>query len=245
MQSVAPTARLQRRSRDLLLAAAVIFLGGAALAVAGIGLHIVSLVSPFNRGYAMFDSTRKAFIGIGFAITLLAMLMALRAATWRTDSKLARSLGAALARQLDHQFVFIRNISKRGLGVIDAALVSKHGVLIMRISGRKGHFKNEGGTWMRRRGAGWTPLRWNPSRDIAASARKLKDYLDDYGLEAVPVYAAVVFIRGAPELQLTVKTPAVPAVYGERLRSELADGYFAESRLTAPTVAEVVTLLYR
>ena len=150
MQNVAPSNRLNRRSRDFLLAAAVVFLLGAALAVAGISLHVVSLVLPFNRGFAVYDLTRKTLLAIGFGLAFVSMLMALRAVTWKTDNALAWEIGELLAQKLDRQFLFIRNISKRSLGTIDAALVSKHGVLVLRITKREGQYANEGGDWLRR-----------------------------------------------------------------------------------------------
>ena len=145
MQNVAPTHRLNRRSRDFLIAAAVVFLIGAALAVAGISLHVFSLVVPSNRGFAVYDLTRKSLMSLGAGVAFISMLMALRAVSWKTDNALAWQLGELLAQELDRQFVFIRNISERSLGYIDAALVSKHGVLVLRITKRKGEYYNVGG----------------------------------------------------------------------------------------------------
>ena len=245
MQNVAPTHRLNRRSRDFLIAAAVVFLLGAALAVIGIGLHVVSLVVPFNRGYAVYDLTRKALLSAGFGISFVSMLMALRAVTWKTDNALAWELGELLAQELDRRFVFIRNISARSLGYIDAALVSHHGVLVLRITKRKGQFFNEGGAWLRRGRKGtWRPLRWNPTRAVVADAMKVKEFLKDYQLSAVPVYAAVVFTRAAPDVTFSLREPAVPVVIASELINDLRDSYFAEERLDAGTVQRVVNLLY-
>jgi len=245
MQNVAPTHRLSRRSREFLIAAAVAFLLGAALAVAGISLHVVSLVIPFNRGFAFYDLTRKAMLSGGFGLAFVSILMALRAVTWKTDNALAWELGERLAQSLDRQFVFIRNISRRSLGYIDAALVSKHGVLVLRISRRKGQFLNHGGDWLRRRRKGtWQRLRWNPTRDVVADAMKVKAYLQDYQLTAVPVFAAVVFTRDAPDLTFRLQEPAVPVVHAAALISGLQDNYFAQERIDAATVQRVVNLLY-
>ncbi|MDE2774603.1 MAG: nuclease-related domain-containing protein [Chloroflexota bacterium] len=245
MQNVAPTHRLNRRSRDFLIAAAAVFLIGAALAVAGIGLHIVSLVVPFNRGFAIYDLTRKALVSLGFGLSFVSMLMALRAVTWKTDHSLAWELGELLAGELDRQFVFIRNVSKRSLGTIDAALVSRHGVLVLRISKRKGEYYNVGGDWLRRRRNGsWRPLRWNPTRDVVADAMRVKAFLKDYDLSAAPVFAAVVFTRAAPDVQFSLRDPAVPVLNAQALINGLSDSYFAEDRLNAATVQRVVNLLY-
>lgn len=244
MQNVAPTHRLNRRSRDFLIAAAVVFLIGAALAVVGISLHVFSLVVPFNRGFAIYDLTRKGLLSVGMGVSFVSMLMALRAVSWKTDNALAWQLGELLAQRLDRQFVFIRNISERSLGYIDAALVSKHGVLVLRITKRKGEYYNVGGDWLRRgRNGKWRPMRWNPTRDAVADAMKLKEHLKDYHL-AAPVYAAVVFTREAPDLQLKLQEPAIPVVHARGLIRELQDSYFADDRLDAGTVQQVVNLLY-
>ena len=245
MQNVAPTRRLNRRSRDFLIAAAVVFLLGAALAVAGIGLHVLSLVVPFNLGFAVYDLTRKALLSAGLGLAFVSILMALRAITWKTDNALAWEVGEALAQALDRQFVYIRNINRRSLGYIDAALVSKHGVLVLRISKRKGQYFNEGGDWLRRgRNGAWRRLRWNPTRDAVANAMKVKAYLTDYKLSSVPVYAAVVFTRDAPEATFRLQAPAVPVVYAGGLIMDLQDSYFAQERMDADMVQRVVNLLY-
>lgn len=246
MQNVAPTHRLNRRSRDFLIAAAVVFLIGAALVVAGISLHVFSLVVPSNRGFAIYDLTRKGLLSVGAGVSFVSMLMALRAVSWKTDNALAWQLGELLALELDRQFVFIRNISERSLGYIDAALVSKHGVLVLRISKRKGEYCNVGGDWLRRgRNGKWRPMRWNPTRDAVADAKKLKQYLQDYQLTAAPVFAAVVFTREASDLQLSLQEPAIPAVRAQDLIRDLQDSYFAEDRLDSGTVQQVVNLLYQ
>lgn len=244
MQNVAPTRSLTRRSRDLQLVAALVFLLGAALAVTGIGMHVFNLVVPFNRGYEFYDLTRKALLLVGAAFSLVSLLLALRAVTWRTDNATAFDLGEQLATQLDHRYVFIRNISKRTTGYVDAALVSNHGVLALRITRRKGEFFNEGGQWLRRRKGKWRPMRWNPTREIAGAAVNLRAHLQDYELTQIPLYAAVVFMRDAPDVRLKLQQPAVPVVHASQLIADLSETYFADERLPAQTVQEVVNLLY-
>ena len=244
MQNVAPTRSLTRRSRDLLVAAVVVFLLGAALAVVGITMHVFNLVAPFNRGYDIYDLTRKALLLIGAAVSLVSLLLALRAVSWRTDNATAYELGEQLAAQLDHRYVFIRNISKRTTGYVDAVLVSHHGLLALRITGRKGEFFNEGGQWLRRRKGKWRPMRWNPTREVVDVAVKLKAYLHDYELTQIPLYAAVVFMRDAPDVRLKLQQPSVPVVHAVQLVAALQETYFAEERLPAQTVQELVNLLY-
>jgi len=245
MQNVAPTRSLTRRSRDLQVVAALVFLLGAALVVAGIAMHVFTLVVPFNRGYEFYDLTRKALLLIGAVFSLCSLLMALRAVTWRRDNATAYELGEQLAAQLDQRYVFIRNISKRTTGYVDAVLISAHGVLALRITWRKGEYFNEGGQWLRQRRNGkWRPMRWNPTREAAGAAIKIRAHLQDYELTQIPIYAAVVFMRDSPDVQLKLQQPAVPVVHASQLLAGLSDSYFAEERLPAQTVQEIVNLLY-
>ena len=245
MQNVAPTRRLNRRSRDFLMAAALVFLFGAALMAAGIALHVFSLVVPFNRGFAVYDQTRKALLVLGLGIAFLSMLMALRAVAWKTDNALAWQLGERLALQLDRRFVFIRNISQRSLGYIDAALVSQHGVLVLRVTDWRGKYFNQGGDWLRRgRKGGWQPLRRNPTREAVAAALKVKACLKEYHLSEAPVFAAVVFMRESPEVELQLQDPALPVLTAGGLIAGLRDSYFAQARLDADEMQRIVNLLY-
>ena len=246
MQNVAPTRKLSRRSRGFLMAAAVVFLSGAALSALGFALHVISLVVQSNPGFGVYDLTRKAILSLGIGIMFAAGLMALRAVTWKTDSALARHVGKQLAACLGRQFVFIRSISKATVGYVDAALVSRHGVLVFRISKRKGLYFNEKGQWLTRKGKGkWKPMRWNPTREAAEDVRKIRGYLDDYQLTGIPVYGVVVFIQPPPMTQLVLREPAVPVLYASQLCDGLRDSYFARERLDAKTVQEIVNLLYR
>lgn len=245
MQNVAPTRRLNRRSRDALLAAAVLFLLGAALLVVGIGLHIVNLAVPSNSAFALYDLARKSMLPAGAALCIAANLLALRAVSWRTDNALAWELGERLATQLDHRFVFIRNISQRSTGYVDAALVSRHGILLLRITRRRGEYFNEGGSWLRRGRAGkWRALRWNPTREVLASALRVKAAMQERGLVAAPIFAAVVFMREEPAAQIRTQQPAVPVVHASAFVTGLRNSYFAALRLDARTTQQAIDLLY-
>ena len=246
MQNVAPTRRLSRRSRDFLVAAGLVFLVGAGAVVAGITLHILNLVIASNPGAGFYDFIRKALLSVGIGLIFGSFIMALRAITWKTDNQLARQLGAQLATHLDHNHVFIRNISKRSTGYVDAVLVSKRGVLILRISGRKGSFGNEKGHWLKRRRQGnWIPMRWNPTRQVARNQNRIRAYLQEHGLEDPPLFAVIVFTREAPSVELTLNDPAVPVTHASQLLEQLRDTYFAQNRLDARTVQRVVNLLYQ
>lgn len=244
MQSIAPTRSLRRRSRDLLIVAALAFLMGAALLVLGIGLHVFNLVTPFNPGYSVYDLMRKSLLGLGMAVACASAALALRALTWRTDNKNARILGEMLAARLDHRYLLIRNISQRTTGYVDAALLCHHGVLALRISNRRGAFFNEGGDWLSFRRGRWRPMRWNPTREAVAQASKLRAHFKICGLPDVPVFAVVVFLRDAPELTLSLRKPALPVANASQLVTALSDSYFAEERLSVRDVHAITRALY-
>lgn len=245
MQNVAPTRNLNRRSRDFLVLAAVVFLLGATLSVIGIVLHIITFVVPSNPGFQTFDLTRKAIISGGMGLIFVSLLMALRAITWKTDNALAEKVGNELATYLDKRFVFIRNISKRTIGYVDAVLIGTPGVLVFRISDRQGVYFNEKGEWLSQRDKGsWRSMRWNPSREVVEDVKKIREYLGDYNLKDVPVYGVVVFSEEPPITQFTVQEPVVPVTHLSQLSYSLQDGYFAKDRISAEKVQEVINLLY-
>lgn len=245
MQNVAPTRNLSRRSRDFLIASAVIFLLGITLAVIGLALHIINLVVESNPGFEIYDLVRKGVVSGGFGLIFVSILMILRAVTWKTDNLLAQEVGDELAKYLSKQHVYIRNISKRTIGYVDAALVSKHGVLVFRISNRQGVYFNEKGEWLTQKDKGeWKPMRWNPTREVVEDVKKINDYLIDYGVKNVPVYGVVVFTQDPPLTQFSLQEPAVPVTHASQLSYSLQDTYFAKDRLTPEVVQQIVNLLY-
>lgn len=242
MQNVAPTRNLSRRSRDFLIAAAVVFLLGITFAVIGLALHIINLVVESNPGFEIYDLVRKAVVSGGFGLMFVAVIMVIRAVTWKTDNTLAQEVGEELAKYLDKQYVYIRNISKRTIGYVDAALVSKHGVLVFRITDRQGVYFNEKGEWLTQKDKGeWKPLRWNPTREVVDDVKKIRDYLTDYDVKNVPVYGVVVFTQDPPITQFSLQDPAVPVTHASQLSYSLQDTYFAQERLAPQAIQQVVS----
>ena len=244
MRNAAPTKKLNRRARDMLLAAALVLLGGALLMIAGIGLHIVNLVVPSNPGAAAYDVARKAILSLGTGLAAVSIVMALRAASWKTDNVAARRLGQALSRQLDHNFVFLRNISQRRLGYVDAVLVSRHGVLVLRVTERRGEFFTEQSHWLRRRRGAWQPMRWNPTRETLMQVERMRDFLKARGIDAAALQGAIIFMRDAPQVKLTAREPDMPALHASQLHAHLQRGYLTETRLSAATAQRIVDALY-
>ena len=244
MRNRAPTKKLNRRARDMLLAASLVFLVGALLIMLGIGLHIVNLAVPSNPGASAYDLARKAILSLGIGLAAASFLMALRAISWRTDHIPARRLGVALSRHLDDSFVFLRNISQRRLGYIDAVLISRHGVLLLRVTDRRGRFFTEGSQWLTQRRGKWQPMRWNPTRETEAQQSRLRDFLAERGIEGAAVDAAIIFMGEAPQVQLSVREPDLPVLHASQLYARLKRVYLTETRQTAATVQQIVDALF-
>lgn len=245
MQNVAPTRTLNRRSRDLLVLSAVVFLLGATLTVIGLALHIINLVVEANPGFEIYNLTRNAILIGGLIFIVLSLFMALRAVTWKTDNVLAEQVGNELANYLDKRFVYIRNISKRTIGYVDAVLVGPPGVLVFRISDKQGVYFNERGEWLKQRDKGaWRTMRWNPTKELVVDIQKLKEYLVDYKLTDIPIYGVIVFTVEPPFNQFTVQEAVVPVTHLSQFSYSLQDKYFAKDRLSIETVQQIVNILY-
>lgn len=245
MQNVVPARALARRSRSLIFAAVVIFVLGIFVAVLGVVLLQIPLVVPSNSNFTLYDSARRGLIGLGVVLGVLAVLMALRGITWKTDNQLAASTGEALTDFLDERYIFIRNISKRALGYVDAILIGPPGLLVFRITAKEGTFFNEGPHWLRQKDKGdWVTMRWSPTRETVDDIRKVREYLDARGLPDIPVFGVVVLTKDAPLAQVSQQNPIVPALHPNELSYDLSDTYFAKDRIDQATVVRIAEMLF-
>jgi hypothetical protein len=243
MHNLVPTRALARRSRTLLTIALVIGALGAFFAAIGFVLFAIPLVSEGDVLYGLARGTLVIFGGLLF---LVALGLAVRAVTWRTDNDLAVQVGALLAANLDDRFTFIRNISMRELGYIDAILVGPPGVLTFRILDQKGVLANEGADWLiQNRKGEWRPLGSSPTREVVADIDKLRAYLSGRNLGDVPIYGVIVFTTEAPATQLMGKAPVVPPTHLSSLLVNLGDNYLAKDRIDARRIADTVRTLYQ
>src|SRR5690242_19501881 len=143
MRSVAPTRSLARRSTRLLQIAAVVMLGGFFLFFVALALYVIGFVVPSNPGYAFYNTMRGVLLFLSIVVVLASLGMGARALTWKQDNNLAIRVGEFLSPRLDDRYTFIRNVSKLGLGYIDAVLVGPPGVLIFRILDIEGSLLND------------------------------------------------------------------------------------------------------
>lgn len=244
MRQPEPSRSLDRRARNFLYAALLVILTGAFIIVVGLALFAIPLVVPSNPSFDTYDSLRQFLVPAGIVVMVIGVIMAIRALTWKRDNPLAASTGEALADFLDHRYVFLRNINKLSIGYVDAVLIGPPGVLVFRITDKAGIYFNEGSNWMIQKDKGeWHTLRWNPTKEVVADVKKLREFLQTRSLPEVPVYAATVFTKPVPDAQVTQQDAPVPVLHPEDLAYDLDDSYFAKDRIDVLTVNQVVDIL--
>lgn len=246
MHNVAPSRALARRTRQLLTLAFVVAAIGVFVAVAGLALFVVPVVGPASPSYGLFTSLRIGVLLIGILIFLIALGISVRALTLRKDNDLAMVVGRFLGNYLDDRYHFIRNVNQRGLGYVDAILVGPPGALVFRILDERGVFTNEGANWLKQEGRpnAWAAAKIDPTRECVQDIKKLREYLAERKLDAVPVYGVIVFVREPPQLQLIPREPVVPITTLRALLPNLNGNYLAKERTDASRVTAVVQLLY-
>lgn len=244
MRNTAPSRELSRRSNQLLTIAFFVGAVGVFIAVVGVLLFVVRFAVPSNPQYGTYLFIRAAVLAFGGIVVLIALGLAVRALTWKKDNDLARITGRVLEPILDDRYTFIRNVSKREIGYVDAALVGPPGVLVFRILNRQGVFANEGPNWLTRGKRGeWLPANINPTREAIADIRKIKEFLAKRGLQDIPIYGIVLFIVEPPQLQLMAKEPTVPITHLSSLHANLQSNYLAKERVDPAGAAAIVRYL--
>ena len=142
MRNVAPSRALVRRSYRLLEIAFVAVTAGIFLTMMGLALIAIPLIGKDSDARAIYDLATELLFLSGVAMGITGVALVIRAVTWKTENDLAKMTGDMLAQYLDDRYTFIRNISKRKLGYIDAVLVGPPGVLVFRIVDVDGDYLN-------------------------------------------------------------------------------------------------------
>lgn len=217
----------------------------------GITLRVIRLVPPSSPNLGLYEGFATLLIGIGAVVLLIGIGVAVRGATFRTDNKLAQRVGESMAASFDEGYTLIRNVSKFGLGYIDAVLIGPPGALVFRITDARGNFLNEGDRWLIASGidapneaARWVPARIDPTRECIVDIKALRSYLAKNGLPDVPVYGVVVFTEPDPQARLTLKNPKLPATHMGSLVQRLQPNYLHETRIDPATSTRIVDLLF-
>src|SRR5579859_2424238 len=233
MQSLNPTRIVQRRGREVMIIGAFVLMTG--LLACGCSLVAFLLFSSTLLGYGL--------VALGGIIILVGIGFMARGLTFRMENQPALAVADVLSRELDSSFTLIRNVSRGGLGYIDAVLVGPPGALVFRIVDKPGDYSNEGSDWLERKGGRTFVLsRLNPTRECVTDVLALRKYLAKKGLANVPVYGVVVFTN--PQTQLTARQPTVPIAALRTLTTVLRRDYLTENRLEPKTVETTVQTIY-
>jgi hypothetical protein len=233
MQNLNPVREVQRRGRDLAIIGALVILLG--LVIGGIGLLTVLLFSSPTFGLGAMGSGLLMALGGGAVFV--------RGLSLRTENEPAKVVAQALGSALGSEYTFIRNVSRRGLGYIDAVLVGPPGALVFRIHDQPGIFVNEGADWLQKGNDGVLRLtRLNLTRECVADVFALRAYLAKRRLAHVPVYAIVVFVH--PAASITARQPNVPIADLRSLIDVMRGDYMRQTRIDPTTVQATIKAIY-
>lgn len=225
MENVAPARALARRARQLLQWAFVIFSIGILLVVIGAVAFVIQLLPDSHPSFGLYHLLASVAFVAGVILVLAGLGMAIRAFTRRTENDLALLAGEFLQRQLDNQYVFIRNINRFGLGYIDAVLLGPPGVLVFRILDEQGGFANEKSKWLRYVNGQWKTMRSSPTQQALDDIEHLRTYLQRRQLN-VEIFGIVMFIGSESEVELHLNTPTVPVAHLTTMLNVLLPNYF-------------------
>ncbi|MBE2183610.1 MAG: hypothetical protein IAE89_09315 [Anaerolineae bacterium] len=244
MQNIAPKRVISRRANQLYTIAFLMGSGGIFAIAMGILMILLPLDIPANPSYALYALVRGALIGIGALLLIGAIILAARAATFRKDNDLAMITGRYLEPLLDNNFTYIRNINKRSIGYVDAALIGPPGIMVFRIVDNTGAYINEGANWLKRAGSGeWIPAGFSPTREDIADIRKVREFLIKREIGDVPIFGMVVFTPDPQRVGLTIRNPEIPVTHLMNLYPALQNGYLTSPPLDANQVVAITRSL--
>jgi hypothetical protein len=234
MQNINPSGNITRRGRYYLFIGIVGFFGGAI----AITLGVLFIYFPLWASF-LFSIFQIFLIIAGIVSVIIGIFAIVRGLTLQKDNPLAYAVGEGLGQFLDARYTYLRNVSKRGVGYIDAVLVGPPGALVFRIIDYGGSWINERTEWRvvtrdgKLRGA-----RANPTRECVRDVYALRKHFAKHGLEKVPVYAIVVFT--SPNIKLKANGPVVPICEIPTLYQIMRRDYLTDERIAPPTVRATV-----
>ncbi|RPI93973.1 MAG: hypothetical protein EHM39_12515 [Chloroflexi bacterium] len=234
MQNINPARNITRRGRYYLsLGCLAFFGGGIALALGALFVFIPLWDS------LLFTALNVLLFIVGIAGVSVGIFGFVRSQTLQKDNELAFAVGEGLSQFLDNRYTYLRNVSKRGVGYIDAVLVGPPGALVFRIVDYAGSWINERADWrLKAKGGRLRLAKTNPSREVVRDVYALRKFFAKRGLERVPVYAIVVFT--SPDVALSAEGPVVPIAEVPTLFQIMRRDYLIDERIAPPAVRAAV-----
>lgn len=233
MQNINPARTVSRRGRFYVALGALGFFAGLMMIALAVLFHFMPLWESAWFGFV------KIGLGIvGVVLAVIGFVAVVRGMTLQKDNPLAFAVGEALKQSLDGRYTFLRNVSIRGVGYIDAVLVGPPGALVFRIVDYPGKWRNERANWLEFRRHKMRKARTNPTRECAHDVYNLRKFLKKKGLEHVPVYGIVVFT--SENVELSAADPVIPICEIRTLYPVMRREYLREERIAPPTVRQTV-----
>jgi hypothetical protein len=236
MQNINPTSSIARRGRFYLFLGILAFFGGAIAITLGFLFFFLPLWEN-----VLFDIFRILMIVLGFLAVLVGVFGIFRAMTLQKDNESAHAIGEALKGFLDHRYTYLRNVSKRGVGYVDAILIGPPGALVFRIVDYPGEWRNERADWRIMKNGKLRLAKTNPTRECVKDIYALRKFLKKRGLDRVPVYGVVVFT--SPNVQLSAEGPIVPIAEVPTLFQIMRREYLTDERVAPPAVHNTVNAI--
>ena len=234
MQNINPSGNITRRGRYYLFMGGVAFFGGA------IAITLAVLFIYFPLWASFLFNLFQIFLAISGVVGVIIGIVAIvRGLTLQKDNPLAYAVGEGLGQFLDSRYTYLRNVSKRGVGYIDAVLLGPPGALVFRIVDYTGSWINERAEWrVVTRDGKLRNSRTNPTREAVRDVYALRRHLAKHGLEKVPIYAIVVFT--SPNVTLKASGPVTPICEIPTLYQIMRRDYLSDERVAPPTVRAAV-----
>lgn len=239
MKNINPSKQVNRRGRFYLFLGLFLSLIGLIMVASGVLLLLLPVL-----GTSLSTPVALLAIIVGGIMALTGIGLMFRGTTLKKDNMPAYDVGETMRPFLgtDARYTYMRNISKRGLGYIDAALVGPPGVLVFRTVDYKGEWINEGVYWkVKSKNGRIRPSNNNPTRECAKDVYALRKFLSKHNLSRVPVYGVVVFT--SDRVTLRGQAPVVPIAEKHTLYQILSQDYLREDRINSPQIRKVVDVL--
>lgn len=245
MRNVAPSRSLVRRANQWKSLAFLVGAVGAFLTAVGVLLSVVPLVGVNDPSFSLYNFLRGLATFAGIALVIASAGILIRAFTWRTDNDLAQMTAQVLGRELDDRYTFVRNVSKREIGYIDAVLVGPPGALVFRIVDVEGDWANEDANWLVRKPSGeFLPAPFNPTKEDQIDIEKLDAYLKKKNIHDVPIYGVIVFTKDQSRVRLSAREPVLPITHLDQLTTNLRNNYLAQERINMNVASQVIQQVY-
>ncbi len=238
MQNINPSRNIDRRGRYYLFLGFLAFFGGGIAVALAILFFYVPLWDTM-----LFDLLEIALLALGVIFVMVGIGTIIRAIRLQKDNPLAYAVGEGLAQFLDNRYTYLRNVSKRSVGYIDAVLVGPPGVLVFRIVDYTGVWKNERDRWVvQTKNSNLRKASTNPTHECVKDVYALRKFLAKKDLQRVPVYGIVVFT--SPNVRLSAADPVVPICEISTLYRIMEREYLQDNRIAPPAVAQTRDAIY-